>query len=506
MSEHLRALLVILFLAAPAYLLTRLVLAPMIGQGAFRRRWLAWFLCTLVLFLAHNAWLYVLGTALLAGLFMRHESNPMALFAMLFLVAPPMLIEIPGFGVVNYLVQLDHTRLLALSILLPAAFRLRRDPLALSFGRLWMDRVLALFLVYTTMMALRETTLTDTLRAAVYAVIDVGLVYFVASRTMTNLRATREVLASLVTIAVLMCLVAIFETGRSWLLYSAVPNALQAQVPIGGYLLRDGLLRAMGTAGQSLALGYFLVVALCSWLFLSGYVRQPVHRLILSVTLGVGLLASLARAPWVAAALVYLLHSLTLPRPSASLLRRGLVLAGSALIVMLSPMGSRVVDMLPYVGKVDAFNVEYRERLLDAALRVIERNPLLGSVTYLDTPEMQAMIQGQGIIDIVNSYLGIALEYGLFGLSQFIALLLIAFGSAWKLRSSAAGTLAERSLAGTMIVALLAIALLIYTVSSITVIPWIYWWVLGSMAALPAIPRSAATPDLVTSRRVEAPA
>ena len=53
-------------------------------------------------------------------------------------------------------------------------------------------------------------------------------------------------------------------------------------------------------------------------------------------------------------------------------------------------------------------------------MQVIARHPWLGSVTFLETPEMIAMTQGQGIIDTVNTYLRVALEKGIVGVGLFI--------------------------------------------------------------------------------------
>lgn len=42
---------------------------------------------------------------------------------------------------------------------------------------------------------------------------------------------------------------------------------------------------------------------------------------------------------------------------------------------------------------------------MDNSWIVIQRNPLFGSFDFRNTPEMQSMIQGEGIIDIVNTYI-----------------------------------------------------------------------------------------------------
>ena len=82
--------------------------------------------------------------------------------------------------------------------------------------------------------------------------------------------------------------------------------------------------------------------------------------------------------------------------------------------------GKRLLDYLPFIGSIEKGNIDYRQRLLDNAMIVIERNPWLGSTDYHKSKEMLSMIQGQGIIDIVNTYLGIALDKGIVGLSLFL--------------------------------------------------------------------------------------
>lgn len=77
--------------------------------------------------------------------------------------------------------------------------------------------------------------------------------------------------------------------------------------------------------------------------------------------------------------------------------------------------------MLPYIGTLEKDNITYRERLLDNSLIVIERNLWFGSFDFRKTPEMQSMVQGQGIIDIVNTYLNLALRFGVVGLALFVA-------------------------------------------------------------------------------------
>jgi O-antigen ligase len=111
---------------------------------------------------------------------------------------------------------------------------------------------------------------------------------------------------------------------------------------------------------------------------------------------------------------------------------------------------------------------------------VIQRNPWFGSINYLDTPEMESMRQGQNIIDIVNTYISVALEKGFVGLGLFVGFFFLTLLGIYLAMRSIPDKDSEEHLLGRILLAtLLAIMVIIFTVSSITVIPIVYWSVAG---------------------------
>ncbi len=64
--------------------------------------------------------------------------------------------------------------------------------------------------------------------------------------------------------------------------------------------------------------------------------------------------------------------------------------------------------------------MDYREMMLLNSIDVVLRNPLFGGFDYMYSTELQEMATGSGFIDIVNSYVGVALAQGLVGLSLFV--------------------------------------------------------------------------------------
>jgi hypothetical protein len=93
---------------------------------------------------------------------------------------------------------------------------------------------------------------------------------------------------------------------------------------------------------------------------------------------------------------------------------------------------------------------------------------------------LEEMRQGQGIIDIVNSYIGVALPYGLIGLLLFVLPSVYALAASWLTSRRLAkvdlgGEAAGRALAMSMV----GILMVIGTVSHYFHIPIVHWMVVG---------------------------
>jgi len=208
-------------------------------------------------------------------------------------------------------------------------------------------------------------------------------------------------------------------------------------------------------------------------------------RIALISILSVGLLTPLSRGPWLGTGIILAVFLLTGPNPVGGLLKFATTGAAGIFLLLLTPVGGRVIDLLPYVGSEEStVTASYREKLLENSWIVIQRNPLLGSVNYLQTPEMQEMIQGQGIIDIVNTYLSVALEYGFVGLGLFglfFAAVLVRLARAFRALPEADSEL--RLMARALFATLCGLLATIFTVSSVGQIPYLYWIVAGLCVA-----------------------
>ena len=484
MPEHIRALFVILALATVVFAFARRPAADLIPLNDFIRRRNLWLGLTVLAFISHSFWLYAALAAIVLTIARRRERNPLALFFILLFLIPSASAEIPGFGLINYLFELSHVRLLALLILLPAFFALHNRAVTLPFGRIWPDKLLALYLVLSALLQLRETTLTDTLRQSLYLFIDVFLPYYVASRTLKQLSDFKDAMLAFALAAMLLALIGTFEYARHWLLYGSLSDALGLRWGMSNYAGRGGSLRASASTGQSIVLGYVISVAIGFYLFLYAGVRSRLQQRLGALLLAAGLFATLSRGPWVGAAAMITVFIATGRNAVKRLILLGLAGVLSLPLLSIIPGGNKLIDLLPYIGTTDTGTITYREELFAKAMIVIQRNPLFGSVDYLNTAEMQSMMQGEGIIDIVNSYLAIALESGLIGLLLFAGFFTtIALGIRKALRTFQDKDAEALRLGRALLATLLGVLVTITTVSSISVIPVVYWSLAGLGAA-----------------------
>lgn len=478
MPEYLRALVIILLVSLPIWLWGRRLFQGLDTSAVYTRRFRLWIFSLLLAFLSHSFWLYAAGLLIFLWLSPR-DPHPFSIYLLLLSLLPPFPVRIEGFGGLNYLLDINHPRLLSLLLLLPWWIRQRPAAGELRFGSGWADRCLLMYLLLQFALQLSVDTFTNSARFAIYNFLDVFLPYVAATRAMAKLDRAQDAVMSLLLAVMLMSPLAVFEWAKKWLLYNSLAGAMGADPwGMGGYLLRGEALRAMVTSGHALALGFVMALALALCVVAQPLMNRRDHG-ILCAFVGAGLLAPVSRGPWVGGAVIVGMLVLTSPARGRRLAQLvGAVLAASLLLAV-TPWGASVVDLLPFIGKVDEFNVTYRERLIDASLAVIAKNPLLGSFDFLSASEMQDMIQGEGIVDIVNSYLQVALAYGVVGLTLFTGVFVCSLWGAVRTWQACQDDPMSGAMGRGLIAAMVGVMVMITTVSSINNIPILYWMLSG---------------------------
>lgn len=481
MPEHLRALVVLLALAAAYWYFAQGALTQLLPIETFKRWRNLWFFSTLVLFLSQSIWVALILVGIALVLKRRSEAHVMGLYFVLLLVSPPAPAMIPGMGIIDHLWVIDHYRLLALTLLLPTALVLYQRQTTPRIGSSPVDHAVLGYFALMSLLAFRDGNVTSAMRAVFSLVVDIVLPYYAASRSIRDKEGFKQAMTGFMIAAMVLSLVLIFEVFWQWKLYSAVLGALGLNPNMfGGYLLRSGLLRPNASVGNSIVAGYIMVVAFGFFLYLKGLLVSRTHRWLGGALLVGGIVASLSRGPWVGAALLVSIYIITGPRAVKKLLL--LTVGGTMALLTLAsfPKGEVLIDLLPVVGEAEQGNVEYRADLLAAALPVIERSLLFGSSDFLDAPELQVMRQGEGIIDVVNTYVGVALHSGIAGLVLFASIFFIALRRVnHSIRLVSRLDPESATLGRALFATVMAIAFMIYTVSSIIAIATVYWAVIG---------------------------
>jgi hypothetical protein len=544
LPEHLRALIWILALVTPVWMFAGIQRVGLpIAQPDYKRRVWMWYATTLIAFLAHDFWIFMIAMFIAIRIGAAKEHNPLALFFVVALAVPPYFREIPGALGIDHLIALNLPRLLALVLLLPLWLTLRVRKGVEPFGQFWPDRFLIAYLVVYLVVQFFYDTPTNALRVGlVYPFLDIFLPYYVASRTIRSLKVFKDTISTLALMSVVLALIAAFEWARFWLVYSSLEDALNVNWPYSNYLFRGegGRLRAQASLGHSIVFGYTMVIGLSLFAFLrpemsaprivranaasgrssgsfggrfgtslvgvfvavplallsfirpSSYVpgrpsmaSKPTSfpsmawRIGAALILG-GIIVSLSRGPWVGAAAALAVLAFTGPEVGSRLVRLSIGVSMVLALLLTTQFGGRIIDLMPFVGTVDAFNVTYRQRLFDVSMLVIWQRPWFGSVDFMNNPLLESMRQGEGIIDIVNSYLGIALRNGIVGLVLFSGVFITAMIGIIDCLRRIKDKDDELHLLGRVLLAALVGAMVtITTVSSILAVPLLYFALAG---------------------------
>ena len=507
MPAHLKALIVILGIASVVFFLAKVPACAMaMTEKDFARRRNLWFAITLAAFLAYNFWVYIVVAAVLLLFALPREPNKFAMFLFLLFAVPTIPAKISGLGIVEHFFAIHYVRLLALAVLLPAFLQLWKRPESEPFGRLLPDKLVAAYLILQFALTVSDNSLTQTLRhGAFYAFIDVFLPYYVASRSLRNPQEFRDALMAFVVAALVLSAIGIFEYAKQWLLYKELEATLGAERwGYGNYTLRGESLRAIGTTGQPIVLGYVVVVAMALYLYLRKLVPSAILWSLGLLLLVGGLIAPVSRGPWVGAAAMLLAFAALGPTPIRGLVKLGLAGALVFAMLMMSPVSEKVIDLLPFVGTVEEHNITYRQRFVEVSIDMVMQNPLFGYRNYVDLVEMDEL-KPQGLLDTLNVFLTVALGSGLVGLTLFAGFFLSVAVVIFRGMRSELDRNGELYLLGRALLAALAgIVVIINTVSPILFIPVIYWSMAGLGVAYACMLARLRTPADVRSTGLRA--
>ena len=491
MPSHYKAFLVVMVLTLLAFWLARPAFTRFMADEDFVRRRNLWLSLTAAAFLLPSFWLYMGVAAVLIWRAGKRDPNPAALYLFLLLVVPPFSQPVPGFGLVNYLFPLNHFRLLGLALIVPAALSIRRaakGPYGQATPTTWLapDVLLIIYGVIQTVLYAPYSPLTGSMRSLFLLAVDVLLPYYVLSRCCTSKPMIVEAIAALALSAVVLAPLALFEAAKGWLMYSDIAGHWGINNDVIGYLMRSDVLRAQVTSGQSIVLGAFYAAVLGLWLYLQSDLKA-VHRWLGTAAVLGGLLATLSRGPWVGAVVVGFVYFAAGPNAISRVFKLVGISAVVSAGLLASPMGASIIDHMPFIGTVDAGNVDYRQAVNDRSWLIIRQNPFFGSPYFGNY--MEDLRNGQGLIDLLNAYLSIGMAYGLVTLAVFLLFLASVGYRCFKVARLNAATDPDTSKLGAALLAsFLGMLVIIYTVNNYLSVPYIYLGLAALMVAYSRMP------------------
>ena len=477
MITNLKALLVVMALALAVFHIAKPICLQFMAEADFSRRRKVWLALTVTAFVSPSFWIYAFvafAVLLWAG---KKENNPIALYALLLHVIPPVNVELPAI-IVNRLFDLNNFRILALAVLIPKAWQLMHAKDKSAFGNhKKIDQFMWAYFFLQLILQMPYEDLTNTFRRGLLLVLDSLVVFYVVSRTCNSRQTIGEVVATFCLGFALMVPVAVFESQKVWLLYTGVADTWDVSM-VASYLFRGDSLRAQASAGHSLVLGYFLSMGFGLWLYISSKNQITKKHYFGMVFFWMGLLAAYSRAPWLTAIFAYCIFVVMSPNGAKKIIKVAIFASVGAGVLLLLPIGQRIIDTLPFIGTVDASNVDYRKRLADASWSLIAQNPFFGDPFFEE--HLESMRQGQGIIDLVNTYASTAMLNGCIGLLLFVGPITIAIINSWSVVRMSRGVDSDLQMLGAALIAcMLGTSVFLATCSFYIGIPIVYYLIIG---------------------------
>jgi len=320
--------------------------------------------------------------------------------------------------------------LLFLVPLLPKVWRGREEGMPTRKGDLFFLVFLAMFLVACFRERYEfQITLFSGLRDAMEVLFSIGVPYFVLSRLIKDIDEFKTLMKAIALSGLMVVIYVYIEGILQWKIYNTVAEMMgifDRGAIYSMYEIRHGLLRVSGTMDHPIALGIYLTFALgvTLYLLLQEEVRKSLVLLIVLLMAG-AIYMTVSRGAWAGLVLMIVIFFLFKLSAGPRRVLMAVAIIGGLVSSFFFFNPARTHQPVGGIESVDEYGtLDYRIKLFKTAIHVIPDQFWFGSRTYKARPDMQKLKQGQGIIDIVNGYLWIALEMGMIALFAFTLVLL----------------------------------------------------------------------------------
>lgn len=484
MVYQLKTLVILTILAFTAlYFFKEKLLLCMSEDELKRYKW-AWFWVTAWSLFAPSVWPLMIGMA--AIVFKFKSDDAVANIGLFFVTC----FAIPNVYLYVYLgpitlIKLDTVVICSLVTLVPLLWSsLKKFPL-FSIAT---DKYVLAYFVTVFILDMRASSTTEVMREFLANFFRYITPYIVVSRNIETIRDHHRLLGAIMFAFCVFTLVCAYESIIKQYLYTITKFKYRLVHPVmlvGNY--RAGFLRAMGPIASPISLGIFLSFLIVITLYLSNYTKKSLKGLSSLFLAIFSLIFTFSRGSWMGAIATSFLFTLKNEKAFAKFFKLGAWVVFALVAISFTPYIEKVEELIPSkfkgeeASRTDTF--DYRERLMENSIIVIKENPVFGNPNFMSHPSMEEMKQGQGIIDVVNTYLAVVLNYGFVGLSLYLLAILPNMISAYFLSQKLPEAYSVVSRYAKMIAFnTLGLLIMIYNMSPLSYLP-VYIWVLVAIQA-----------------------
>lgn len=383
----------------------------MIDGAALTRGLLFWLIATPLLFFLPDLLLALICCGVAAVLLAPRPSEEKLGFYLIAVMAVPSgleaLLPFPG---INYLIVVDFTKVAAIALLVPA-IAFRRTQYTSRYAPVAGAALIAITIIYS-LQEFRDANLTSGLRASLNNVLLYAVPFAAIVRLATTTKAFDLVFGCIFALAVVFAFSAAVSQATSWNFYTFL--AERAGIPQFADI-RDGFLR-VGVTTIPVIAGYIVALGVvCVEYFRTqgriGFFMAWFYRALFLATC----YFTVSRGAWLAAAAAIAVFWFFAKAP------RAIRPVGVALGLFIGlPLAYMFVFAADFSSMDQYGTFEYRRDLLEAAWIQVQQKPLFGDPRFLESGNFDHLVQGQGIIDVVNYYVQITLEHGLVSLVIYL--------------------------------------------------------------------------------------
>lgn len=434
MASNLSFLLIVLSISSLTFIYLSQAVKPVVNASDYRSWAISWLGLTAISFVIPNALMLLVLSGLFIFWISKKVENKVALYFMVSYVIQGYIHQTP-------LLNVSYQTILGITILLPLFFGIMVEKKDRNTPKSLADLFLILYLLLVYILMFRGLT---TKSSAGYtltypSMVKIGatyflqyfLPYFVISRYFKRFEQVKTGVFAIVSFCMLLAPLAVYEIATTSTLYGSIPENLGVEYDMA-FVMRAGLLRATASIDHPLNLGMLMMIALSLFIFVSHYIKNKLLVLIGFGLLTIGFIAPLSKGPWSGGALSLIVIYLLSPNKLKNGFLAVAVMSVTVGILLANGYSDKVISLLPFVGTEDTGTTDYRALLFKQSLIVIDEFPLFGMYEPTLHDAMLPLYQGEGIVDLVNVYITIALQSGLVGLFLFSSFLLIVVFSLLK--------------------------------------------------------------------------